>query len=527
MSKEINRYNPDVVIATDYTEVVVGQKQNIEQLFIKRDSGAAIELYSRTGYADEDPITWLEAHCTPETDRQEFALYASVSLNTTTDVELWRERFMADYANYIHHGSALAMQPGDITCSPNSLRTYYFYLSPHRCAVAEWTHSSQSTDQELITLRTIDSSHAPFSPDQTLPEATPDPDNDRRMSDTVAFFHLWAELQDSILQEYGVVDYEKDCRKIILRPVADTSSLHSHEEEKRLSFDDIAGYHRTKEQLLDLALVHKYPELAAQMELSKTHGILLHGEPGTGKTTLINALVNELDATLTTVSVSQVVEKFVGESARNLDSMFKKIKKNARTNEHRLFLVFMDEFDSLGAARKGESGERNDVINRLKEHISDITANYSNIILTAATNNKDAIDPSLLRSGRFDCVAVPRPNEQERREIFGLLIGKIATNDYLSQIDGSDNKQSSDLPHLSLDKDDAIDINQLSLLSEGLTGADIEAIMNIVKRKRLREWDKAVRQARATNSVMPKHLRPISHNELLQLVNEFIQQREA
>lgn len=305
---------------------------------------------------------------------------------------------------------------------------------------------------------------------------------------------VWSHAIDAVADSYGIVQNDKSRpkRRISLRvnkPVitppieesfesAYTYPQKEHLNENGLMFSDIAGYSNIKNRLRELIIQQKYPDIAHNMELDRTQGILLYGAPGTAKTMLLKAFANEIDAELVTITVSEIVEKWVGSSARNLDTYFSDLVQK----KHKI-VVLMDEFDSIAvAADEASSSERVDTTNRLKEWVTQITENHHNIILTAATNNPDLLDPAVVRPGRFLRIEVPAPDEEARKEIWSLMIGKLAIRAVESL------KQNPHAEVLRIDHDN-INIPELAKETEGMVGAHFSAILDAIKRQRLREYD--------------------------------------
>ncbi|HEX7483607.1 MAG TPA: ATP-binding protein [Candidatus Saccharimonadales bacterium] len=302
---------------------------------------------------------------------------------------------------------------------------------------------------------------------------------------------VWSHTIDTVADTYGTPrnDTARTKRRISLSveeaPAVTKSTINwphpypfrEHLYDRGVKFDDIAGYDDIKDQLYGLVIQQKYPEIAQSMDLGKTQGILLHGVPGTAKTMLLKAFANEINAELITISASEIIEKWVGSSARNLDTYFEELVK--RTDK---VVVLMDEFDSLAvAADEASSGERVDTTNRLKEWVSRITESHHNIILTAATNNLDRIDPAVIRAERFLQIEVPVPDEKTRQEIWSLMIGKLGIRAALILAD------DPDAVVLNIDKD--INAVKLAKETEGMVGAHFSAILNTIKRQRLLEYD--------------------------------------
>jgi ATP-dependent 26S proteasome regulatory subunit len=329
------------------------------------------------------------------------------------------------------------------------------------------------------------------------------------------YLSIWSQAIDTTVEMYDDADYGKHTgqhhialnfadpvdkvqKQITQLPAERNGMLHNNElvNSNRITFDDIAGYDDIKSQLLDLALLNKHSELAESIGLTATHGILLHGAPGTAKTMLLKAFANEIDATLEQVSVSHIIEKYVGSSARNLDEYFEELIQRPEK-----IVVLMDEFDSIGvAAEHSSSSERTDTVNRLKEWVLNIGENHHNIIMTGATNNIDHVDKALVRPGRFLSIEVPMPNEQMRRQIWSMMLGKIGTRAAFLSYENPN--------AVTLGLADDIDTDALAQKSHGMVGAHFTEILNVIRKQRLRTYDQS------------KIMNPITQEELLQQIKK-------
>jgi AAA+ superfamily predicted ATPase len=305
------------------------------------------------------------------------------------------------------------------------------------------------------------------------------------------FIELWSYALDAVSDTYGANGKQSNPEHPTItvlphRPSPSQQLVYVEKpvdppevtEPRSPRFEDIAGYENIKEKLLDLALLHKYPEMSEDIGLSTTNGILLHGIPGTGKTTILKAFANEIGARLVELPVTQVIDMYVGNSAKNMDAFFDSV-----TADPTPAVVLIDEFDSLGVSeRHSSSGERTDAVNRLKEHVVNIGKNHPHIILTAATNKLHRVDEALIRPGRFLPIEVPAPNERMRRDIWALMLGEVATRAAFLK------HTKPDATVLGLGQD--IDMNTLAESTHGMVGAHFTEILNAIRRQRLREFNK-------------------------------------
>ncbi|MFS0735790.1 ATP-dependent zinc metalloprotease FtsH [Sphingomonas sp. 1P06PA] len=195
------------------------------------------------------------------------------------------------------------------------------------------------------------------------------------------------------------------------------------EKQGKVTFDDVAGIDEAREELQEIVEFLKDPTKFARLGGKIPKGALLVGSPGTGKTLLARAIAGEANVPFFTISGSDFVEMFVGVGASRVRDMFEQAKKNAPC------IVFIDEIDAVGRHRGAGLGNGNDereqTLNQLLVEMDGFDANEG-IIIVAATNRPDVLDPALLRPGRFDRqVVVPRPDIEGREKILQVHMKKV------------------------------------------------------------------------------------------------------
>ncbi|HKT16048.1 MAG TPA: ATP-dependent zinc metalloprotease FtsH [Allosphingosinicella sp.] len=195
------------------------------------------------------------------------------------------------------------------------------------------------------------------------------------------------------------------------------------EKHGRVTFDDVAGIDEAREELQEIVDFLKDPTKFARLGGKIPKGALLVGSPGTGKTLLARAIAGEANVPFFTISGSDFVEMFVGVGASRVRDMFDQAKKNAPC------IVFIDEIDAVGRHRGAGLGNGNDereqTLNQLLVEMDGFEANEG-IIIIAATNRPDVLDPALLRPGRFDRqVVVPRPDIEGREKILAVHMKRV------------------------------------------------------------------------------------------------------
>ncbi|WP_397581106.1 ATP-dependent zinc metalloprotease FtsH [Sphingorhabdus sp.] len=195
------------------------------------------------------------------------------------------------------------------------------------------------------------------------------------------------------------------------------------EKHGKVTFDDVAGIDEAREELQEIVEFLKDPLKFSRLGGKIPKGALLVGSPGTGKTLLARAIAGEAGVPFFSISGSDFVEMFVGVGASRVRDMFEQAKKNAPC------IVFIDEIDAVGRSRGAGLGNQNDereqTLNQLLVEMDGFEANEG-IIIVAATNRPDVLDPALLRPGRFDRqVVVPRPDIDGRVKILAVHMKKV------------------------------------------------------------------------------------------------------
>ena len=229
------------------------------------------------------------------------------------------------------------------------------------------------------------------------------------------------------------------------------SKAKLNENKKEVTFDDVANYEEVKEELMEVVEFLKNPKKFARLGAEVPKGVLLVGPPGTGKTLMARAIAGEAGVPFYFISGSDFVEMFVGVGASRVRDLFEKGKDNAPC------IIFVDELDAVGRQRGAGLGgghdEREQTLNQLLVEMDGFEPNEG-IILMAATNRPDILDPALLRPGRFDRqVVVDRPDRRAREAILKIHV--------------------KDKP-----VDDSVDMEVLARRTPGFTGADMENLAN-------------------------------------------------
>jgi transitional endoplasmic reticulum ATPase len=215
-----------------------------------------------------------------------------------------------------------------------------------------------------------------------------------------------------------------------------------------VGWDAVAGLAEAKRKLRQsIEWPMKYPDHFTAMRLTAPRGVLMYGPPGTGKTLLARAVASAANANFISVKGSELVSQFLGESERAVREIFKQARQSAPT------VLFFDELDALAPARSDRVSETSDrVVAQLLTELDGIEP-LRGVLVLAATNRPDRIDPALTRSGRFDVqVEIGLPTEDELVEVFAVKLASV--------------------PHTG-----ELDLGRLAVQASGMSGADIEAIV--------------------------------------------------
>lgn len=240
-------------------------------------------------------------------------------------------------------------------------------------------------------------------------------------------------------------------------------------EKPKTKFEDVAGAQEAKEEVHEIVDFLKFPDRYVELGAKIPKGVLLVGSPGTGKTLLAKAVAGEAEVPFFSVSGSSFIEMFVGVGAARVRDLFEQAKKDAPS------IIFIDEIDAIGKSRAaggvmGGNDEREQTLNQLLAEMDGFGTDTP-IIILAATNRPEILDPALLRPGRFDRqVLVDKPDYQGRIDILNVHVKGV--------------KQDSD-----------VDLEEIARLTAGLAGADLANIVNEAALLAGRKNQKTVHQA--------------------------------
>jgi cell division protease FtsH len=237
----------------------------------------------------------------------------------------------------------------------------------------------------------------------------------------------------------------------ILSGISKSTATRYVAGDKITTFDDVAGLENVKVDLQEIVEFLKDPEKFSKLGGRIPKGVLLNGPPGTGKTLLARAVAGEAQVPFYTVNGSEFIQMFVGVGASRVRDLFRTAKENAPA------IVFIDEIDAVGRQRGAGLGgghdEREQTLNQILSEMDGFSQSDS-VIVVAATNRPDVLDPALLRPGRFDRhITVDRPTMKGRLAIFKVHVRDVPLNE-------------------------DVDLHRLAAGTVGLTGADIKNLVN-------------------------------------------------
>ena len=281
-------------------------------------------------------------------------------------------------------------------------------------------------------------------------------------------------------------------------------------ENPDVKWEDIGGLDEVKRELQEaVEWPMKYPGLYDKLGHKMPRGILLHGPSGTGKTLLAKAVATESEANFVSVRGPELLSKWVGESERGIREIFKRARQSAPC------VIFFDEIDSIAPIRGagGETQVSERVVSQLLTEL-DGMENMHGVIVLAATNRADMIDPALLRPGRFDkIIQIPLPDKESRKSILKITAAEIPTISEEGNIK-------------------RIDFDKLSEQTDGMSGADVAAVPNIAvslvihefldKHPDIKDVEKQIPDAKVTMEHFEKSVKKVREQKDLKLGEKLV-----
>ncbi len=253
------------------------------------------------------------------------------------------------------------------------------------------------------------------------------------------FFYLSRRMQKQLAHSQGMFGFGK------------SKARRYHRGESGVSFDGVAGLENAKRELADIVGYLRHPDRVRKLGAKPPRGVLMTGPPGTGKTLLARAVAGEAAVPFYSLSAAEFIEMFVGVGASRVRDMFAAAKKEQSA------IIFIDEIDAIGRARGtglgGGHDEREQTLNQILNEMDGFSGHEAVVVL-AATNRPDVLDPALTRPGRFDRkVTLDRPHREARRAILAVHVHDVPLAD-------------------------DVDLDRLAARTIGLSGADLENLVN-------------------------------------------------
>jgi transitional endoplasmic reticulum ATPase len=303
------------------------------------------------------------------------------------------------------------------------------------------------------------------------------------------------ELPPKLIEKLKVTSQDFDNALKLVEPSAMREVLV---EIPKVKWDDVGGLNEVKGSLQEIVeWPLKHPESFERIGIRPPKGVLLYGPPGSGKTLLARAVATEAGANFISIKGPEITSKWVGESEKNIRNIFKRARQVAPA------IIFFDEIDAIAPLRGLDAGSRvsENIVSQILTEMSGLE-DMHNVVVIAATNRPDILDPAMLRPGRFDRqVLVPAPDEEARFEILKIHTRKMPLK--------------------------GVDIRGIAKETEGYSGADLEALVREAGLNALRKDFKSKSVTKQDFAESLKKVRPSVTPELIKFYNKLSERIKA
>jgi len=331
------------------------------------------------------------------------------------------------------------------------------------------------------------------------------------------------ELPAKAIEKLKVMKQDFDSALKLVEPSAMREVLV---EIPKVKWDDVGGLEEVKESLREIVeWPLKHPESFERIGIVPPKGILLYGPPGSGKTLLARAVATEAGANFISIKGPEITSKWVGESEKNIRNIFKRARQVAPA------IIFFDEIDALAPLRGLETGARvsENIVSQILTEMSGLE-DMHDVVVIAATNRPDILDPALLRPGRFDRqVLVPAPDEEARLEIMKIHARKMPfvekekfskKKDEMTEKEEKEYMKENEKAMLKV-------ISPLAKETEGYSGADLEALVREAGLNALRKDFKSKSVAKADFTEAVKRVKPSVTPDLVKFYTKLSERIKA